>query len=151
LGLLLFYLTAFLFAMPSVANLFQPQLNGLMFSIIADIRYFYMILMVPIVALIPDFTCNLINQVFYPGVEDILMYMSNELGGQLPKKVERKRTTGTKRLEFIEETAPDSATKLKESEMTASPKKTLRSAMKAKVGVADGRSRQVMETTEGGG
>ena len=79
------------------------------------------------------------------------MYMSNELGGQLPKKVERKRTTGTKRLEFIEETAPDSATKLKESEMTASPKKTLRSAMKAKVGVADGRSRQVMETTEAGG
>lgn len=151
MGLLLFYLTAFLFAMPSVANLFQPQLNGLMFSIIADIRYFYMILMVPIVALIPDFTCNLINQVFYPGVEDILMYMSNELGGQLPKKVERKRTTGTRRLEFIEETAPDSATKLKESEMTDSPKKTLRSAMKAKVGVVDGRSRQFMETTEAGG
>ena len=75
MGLLLFYLIAFLFAMPSVANLFQPQLNGLMFSIIADIRYFYMILMVPIVALIPDFTYNLINQVFYPGVEDILMYM----------------------------------------------------------------------------
>ena len=75
MGLLLFYLTAFLFAMPSVANLFQPQLNGLMFSIIADIRYFYMILMVPIVALIPDFTYNLINQVFSPGVEDILMYM----------------------------------------------------------------------------
>ena len=81
LGLLLFYLTAFLFSMPSVANLFQPQLNGLMFSIIGDIRYFYMILLVPLVALLPDFTYNLVNQVFYPGVEDILMYMSNELGG----------------------------------------------------------------------
>jgi hypothetical protein len=81
LGLLLFYLTAFLFSMPSIANLFQPQLNGLMFSIIGDIRYFYMILLVPLVALLPDFTYNLVNQVFYPGVEDILMFMSNELGG----------------------------------------------------------------------
>jgi len=119
-----------------------------MFSIIGDIRYFYMILVVPIVALLPDFTYNLVNQVFYPGVEDILMYMSNELGGQLAKKIERKRTA-TKRLEFIEETAPDSASKLKEAELTspprqsASPKKTLRSAMKAKVGVVEneGRSR----------
>jgi hypothetical protein len=148
LGLLLFYLTAFLFAMPSVANLFQPQLNGLMFSIIADIRYFYMILVVPLVALLPDFTYNLINQVFYPGVEDILMYMSNELGGQLLKKIERKRTAVTKRLELVEETAPDSATKLREPESSpqkgsASIQKTLRSAMKAKVGVIenDGRSR----------
>ena len=55
----------------------------------------------------------------------------------------------TKRLEIIEETAADSATKLKEGELNSPPrqsasiKKTLRSAMKAKVGVVenDGRSR----------
>jgi hypothetical protein len=67
--------------MPSVANLFQPQLNGLMFSMIADIRYFYLVVAVPLVALLPDITYNLIKQVFYPAVEDILMYMQAELAG----------------------------------------------------------------------
>ena len=81
LGLALFYLVAFLFAMPSVANLFQPQLNGLMFSMIADIRYFYLVVAVPLVALLPDITYNLVKQVFYPAVEDILMYMQAELAG----------------------------------------------------------------------
>lgn len=61
LGLVLFYLVAFLFAMPSIANLFQPQLNGLMFAIISDIRYFYMIAVVPMVAMVPDVTYNLIK------------------------------------------------------------------------------------------
>ena len=77
--------------MPSVANLFQPQLNGLMFAIIGDIRYYYMIAVVPMAAMVPDVTFNLINQVFYSAVEDVLMYMQSSLGGELPKKVEKKR------------------------------------------------------------
>jgi len=52
-----------------------------MFSMIADIRYFYLVVAVPLVALLPDITYNLVKQVFYPAVEDILMYMQAELAG----------------------------------------------------------------------
>ena len=78
---MLFYLIASLFALPSLANMLQPQLIGLLFAIVNDVRYYYMLVMVPLAALIPDITMNLITQVFYPRVEDILMYMQSEMAG----------------------------------------------------------------------
>ena len=56
----------------------------MLFAIITDIRYYYMIMMVPMAALLPDITVNMISQVFYSKIEDILMYMQGEMAGNLP-------------------------------------------------------------------
>ena len=56
----------------------------MVFAIITDIRYYYMIMMVPMAALLPDITVNMISQVFYSKIEDILMYMQGEMAGNLP-------------------------------------------------------------------
>jgi hypothetical protein len=53
--------------------------------ITCDIRYYYLVGLVPLIALLPDVTMNLINQIFYPDLEDVLIYMQSELGGLLPK------------------------------------------------------------------
>ncbi len=69
-----------------------------MFTIVADIRYYYMIVMVPMAALIPDITVNLVNQIFYPVIEDTLMFMQSELAGLLPREKPKKK----KKLSIIE-------------------------------------------------
>ena len=43
-----------------------------------------MIMMVPMAALLPDITVNMISQVFYSKIEDILIYMQGEMAGNLP-------------------------------------------------------------------
>jgi len=58
--------------------------------ITGDIRFYYLLGLLPIVALLPDVTINLIQQVFYPEVEDVLMYMQSELGGLVPKEKPKK-------------------------------------------------------------
>jgi len=60
MGIALFYLVAFVGAIPSVSDFFHPELASLMIMIASDPRYYYLQILVPILCMIPNFSVNFV-------------------------------------------------------------------------------------------
>ena len=93
LGIALFYLFAFLCAIPSIADLFHPQLASLMPMLAQDCRYYYLQALVPIMCMIPNLSVNFVRQIFYPEIEHTIMHMQAVLGDS-PKELKGGKPAG---------------------------------------------------------
>ena len=91
MGIALFYLVAFVGAIPSVSDFFHPELASLMIMIASDPRYYYLQILVPILCMIPNFSVNFVIQIFYPEIEHTIMHMQAVLGDN-EVKVKRERS-----------------------------------------------------------
>ena len=74
----------FIGSQPGVANIFQPQLNGIISIILGDSRFYLLLITVPIVALLPDYTLVQYEAIFYPPVEINLLKLQQERGDAPP-------------------------------------------------------------------
>lgn len=70
---LLYYATVLLFSTQYVSELLQPELNAEFFRILSSAKAWITILLLPIVALLPDMTINLMQKIFYPTPTDAVM------------------------------------------------------------------------------
>lgn len=80
LGIALFYIFAFVCAIPSIADVFHPQLASLMSMLAQDSRYYLLQALVPILCMIPNLSVNFVRQIFYPEIEHTIMHMQAVLG-----------------------------------------------------------------------
>jgi TM2 domain-containing membrane protein YozV len=51
-----------------------------MFGILGDSRFYFMLLGIPIVCLLPDFTLHALQAVYYPQIENALMAIQSQVG-----------------------------------------------------------------------
>ena len=72
-SLLFYYLVAFLLSGYFLSGIFQPQLTNVFFSIFSNGKFYFTILIVPIVALLPDLSIHFYRRIFYPTPVDIIM------------------------------------------------------------------------------
>jgi len=70
---MIYYIIAFIGSQDSIAAVFQPQINGVFFLMMADRRFWAQLMTVPFIALIPDMTYKLGHAIFYPYPGEAIM------------------------------------------------------------------------------
>ncbi len=59
--------------MPILANLLQPEIEGLMMEMFKNFKFWILIVVVPIVCLTPDVLIMLVTKVYFPSPVDIVL------------------------------------------------------------------------------
>ena len=75
----------------------------MMTMITADIRFYYLQLLVPILCMIPNLTLNLVKQIFYPEIEHSIMHIQSVMGEDQKIKMKRQsKQESQKRFEMTD-------------------------------------------------
>lgn len=74
----LYYLTVLGLSTEYVSNLIQPELNQEYYRILTNAKALITIILLPIVALIPDMTYIIITRVFFPTPTDYVMQLQKK-------------------------------------------------------------------------
>lgn len=70
---MLYYATVLLLSTQMVSELIQPELNAEFFRILQSAKAWIAIILLPVVALLPDLSLILVQKVFYPTPTDAVM------------------------------------------------------------------------------
>jgi magnesium-transporting ATPase (P-type) len=71
--IVLYYLTVLVLSTESTSELLQPELNGEYFRILASAKAWIAIILIPVVALLPDIGFMFIQKMFRPTPTDAVM------------------------------------------------------------------------------
>jgi hypothetical protein len=72
-SIFLYYIIALIFNTDAFANIFQPQINGVVVEILKDKKFWLILIVVPVIALLPDLTMMFVFRVFYKSPTDVGM------------------------------------------------------------------------------
>lgn len=74
-----YYITVFGLSSEFVSNILQPELNQEFMRIFGNAKAVFTIVCLPFVALIPDFTYNFIQKLFFPTPTDFVMQIQKRM------------------------------------------------------------------------
>ena len=75
ISLVVYYVLAVAASFPFMANIFQPQLNGLYTSMFSNPKFLIQVIVVPFICLIPDIALRQGKKIFFPNPTDKIMFL----------------------------------------------------------------------------
>jgi amino acid permease len=75
---LLYYVIIILGNIPWLSSFFQPQLNGQVYLLLGNPKFWILLIAMPFFALVPDITITMIQRIFYPSPTDVVMMLQQK-------------------------------------------------------------------------
>ncbi len=69
----LYYIVIILGNVHTLSSFFQPQLNGQVWLLLSSPKFWILLIVVPLFALVPDLTINICQRIFFPTPFDAVM------------------------------------------------------------------------------